>query len=374
MLEMFKGVANSPETTITNNISNSDTLIYVLDETRIPEPPNLMVLGTGVGAETIKVLSIDGNAITVERGFQGIPRAWNAGTIIARNFTEYDYNTLVENVKTLKGNTDTNADDILSLMNYVGNLENLDTVEKSNIVLALNEIYQDLASHKAEIASNLEFYDDYTLATKSFREALGPSLYLYSQEEFDNYINTISDKLSAGEHVKYQIYLPDSITLYGDVRLRYFNILEIYKGSSTRVFQKLISMNGYGIYQREYLGTWGSWSKIITDKPIALINATLQNGWTGSLYYRKNAIGRLELLTYPDVGVGVTNVGTIIATLPSGYRPLSTTPVSVYNNSTGLILPSCFTLGENGELRIRQNSGFATGDRLRFNEDVVATL
>ena len=150
MLEMFKGVANSPETTITNNISNSDALIYVLDETRIPEPPNLMVLGTGVGAETIKVLSIDGNAITVERGFQGVAKAWNAGTIIARNFTEYDYNALVENVRTLKESTDTNADDILNLIQYVGDLESLDTVEKSNIVLALNEIYQDLASHKAE--------------------------------------------------------------------------------------------------------------------------------------------------------------------------------------------------------------------------------
>ena len=45
------------------------------------------------------MLSIDSNAITVERGFQGIPKTWNAGTIIARNFTEYDYNTLVENVK-----------------------------------------------------------------------------------------------------------------------------------------------------------------------------------------------------------------------------------------------------------------------------------
>ena len=154
MIEMFKGVANSPETTITNDINNTDTIIYVLDETRIPEDlPNLMVLGTGVSAETVKVVSIEGNAITVERGFQGIPRAWNAGTIIARNFTEYDYNALVENVKTLKGNTDTNADDILSLMNYVGNLENLDTVEKSNIVLALNEIYQDLIAHKADYAS-----------------------------------------------------------------------------------------------------------------------------------------------------------------------------------------------------------------------------
>lgn len=115
MLEMYKGVANSPETTITNNINESDTLIYVLDETRVPEPPNLMVLGTGTSAETIKVISIDGNALTVERGFQGVPRSWNAGTVIARNFTEYDYNALKENIETLKENTDTNADDIVDL-------------------------------------------------------------------------------------------------------------------------------------------------------------------------------------------------------------------------------------------------------------------
>lgn len=96
---MYKGLVNSPETTITNNISNTDTLIYVLDPTRVPsELPNLMTIGTSSTAETIRVLSIDGNAITVERGVQGTPIAWNAGTIIARNFTEYDYEALRQNV------------------------------------------------------------------------------------------------------------------------------------------------------------------------------------------------------------------------------------------------------------------------------------
>ena len=112
MLEMYKGMVNSPETTITNDINAEDTIIYVLDETKVPEPPNLMTLGTGTSAETVKVLEVNGNALTVERGFQGVPRSWNAGTVIARNFTEYDYNALVENVKTLKENTDTNADEL----------------------------------------------------------------------------------------------------------------------------------------------------------------------------------------------------------------------------------------------------------------------
>ena len=159
MLEMFKGMVNSPETTITNDINAEDTIIYVLDETKVPEElPNLMTLGTGTSAETVKVLEVNGNALTVERGFQGVARSWNAGTVIARNFTEYDYNALMENIKTLKENTDTNADDILDLMSYVGDLENLDTIEKANLVLALNEIYQELAAHKADYAKEATMF------------------------------------------------------------------------------------------------------------------------------------------------------------------------------------------------------------------------
>lgn len=37
-----------------------------------------------------------------------------------------------------------------NLIARIGNNEDLDTTEKSKIILAINEIYQDLASHKAE--------------------------------------------------------------------------------------------------------------------------------------------------------------------------------------------------------------------------------
>lgn len=148
---MYKGIPNSPEATLTSDINSSQTTITVSDANIIPEVPNILVIGGNTdNPETAKVTGKNGNTLTVERGFQGSAQAWEAGTKISRNFTEYDYNALVENIKTLKGNTDINADNILSLMNYVGNLENLDTVEKSNIVLALNEIYQDLVAHKAE--------------------------------------------------------------------------------------------------------------------------------------------------------------------------------------------------------------------------------
>lgn len=167
--EMYKGIPNSPEATLTSDINSSQTTITVSDANIIPEVPNILVIGGNTdNPETVKVTGKNGNTLTVERGFQGVPRSWNAGTIVARNFTEYDYNALVENIKTLKGNTDINADNILSLMNYVGNLENLDTVEKSNIVLALNEIYQDLVAHKAEMATNAHLAENIGLMSLSF--------------------------------------------------------------------------------------------------------------------------------------------------------------------------------------------------------------
>ena len=107
MLKMYRGMVNSPETIITNSINAEDTIIYVLDETKVPEElPNLMTLGTGTSAETVKVLEVNRNtkALTVERGFQGVARSWSVGTVIARNFTEYDYNALMENINTLRKN------------------------------------------------------------------------------------------------------------------------------------------------------------------------------------------------------------------------------------------------------------------------------
>lgn len=137
MLQMYKGAINSPETIITNNISNTDTLIYVQDETKVPtDLPNLMVLGTGISAETIKVLSISGLAITVERAFQGTAKTWNAGTTIARNFTEYDYEALKNNVEELADNQ--------------GDLATLTTTDKTNLVGAVNELVSQSAQHVNE--------------------------------------------------------------------------------------------------------------------------------------------------------------------------------------------------------------------------------
>jgi len=107
LLKMYPGAVNSVETFITVGVFESDTNITVQSIAGMPSAPFLLVLGGGFSnAETIKVTSISGNTLTVERAYQGITQAWAQGTTAAVNFTEAHYRALVNNIKTLRGGLD----------------------------------------------------------------------------------------------------------------------------------------------------------------------------------------------------------------------------------------------------------------------------
>ena len=64
---------------------------------------------------------------------------------------------------------------------------------------------------------------------------------------------------------------------------------------------------------------------------------TLQNGWLGTLTYRKNGLGQVHIkgnITSPS---SVDN-RQLIATLPSGYRPSQNLAFNAYNAFAGRIL------------------------------------
>lgn len=229
MLDMYKGMVNSPETTITNDISNTDTIIYILDETRVPdELPNLMTLGTGTAAETIKVLSVNGNALTVERGFQGVAKAWNAGTVIARNFTEYDYNALKENIEELETTKETPS----------GAQVKADTAETNAKAYTNQEV--------AELAGDLDTYSAETVSqmfnVKTGFGAVGDGSTIDS--------NAIQNALNAASAVKGTVYIPkgeyivnglvaDGVRITGEGTLKWIDeatetvpLVELKNGSS----------------------------------------------------------------------------------------------------------------------------------------------
>lgn len=98
--EMYPGMINSVETVITNVVNDSDTILYIQDDTRIPEAPNLLVIGGNMAsAETVKLVKKEGIKLTVERGYQGTAKNWPMNTVIARNFTDADYEAIIENIK-----------------------------------------------------------------------------------------------------------------------------------------------------------------------------------------------------------------------------------------------------------------------------------
>ncbi|QAT43432.1 pyocin knob domain-containing protein [Aminipila luticellarii] len=306
MQEMYKGMVNSPETTITNSISNSDTLIYVLDPTRVPDQlPNLMTLGTGTNAETIKVLSIDGNTLTVERGFQGNPAAWSTGTIIARNFTEYDYRAFKENIEDLEANKATKTE-VQETSNKIGILSNLTTTEKSNLVGAITEV-------NASLSKAIKSMGDLT-STHDLNNFVIPAIYTCTS----------------------CINRPSGST-YGIVE-----ILSSGTVYATQIYHDIQFNKTYVRYTADAVNkTWSAWQEIATTKQEDWIAPTLQNGWTnqGTLPcgYYKDSFGVVRLRGRITGGTFAND--TTIFTLPVGYRPScdETHYTFFYNGSSNLL-------------------------------------
>lgn len=106
--KMYPGVANSVETFLTQPLSIDGTVLYVADGSVFGELPNLAVLGSDQTAETILVKSkrSDGG-FDVDRAFEGSKKRWDKATTAARNFTNYDYKQIVDNINKLdKGKQD----------------------------------------------------------------------------------------------------------------------------------------------------------------------------------------------------------------------------------------------------------------------------
>lgn len=99
---MYNGQVNSPQTTLNGAINSSVTSITVVDGTILPTAPMPLVISEGSKEpETVLMTNKVGNILTVTRAFQGVAQSWGSGASIGRNFTAYDYNTLVENANTI---------------------------------------------------------------------------------------------------------------------------------------------------------------------------------------------------------------------------------------------------------------------------------
>src|SRR5690606_27922046 len=99
---MYAPMVNSPITELATAIDDTQTTIEVVDGSKLPDAPNLAMIGLGENTETILYTQKDGNVLSgVTRGFQGVAKAWPQGTRVARFFAAYDQMAIQENIKTL---------------------------------------------------------------------------------------------------------------------------------------------------------------------------------------------------------------------------------------------------------------------------------
>ncbi len=97
MADLYKGIAGSPITYLAADISANQTTISIDDDSALPDAPNICTIGYGEHLETIKYETKSNGVLqNVTRGIEGTPRAWQAGTEVARFFTAYDHNAIID--------------------------------------------------------------------------------------------------------------------------------------------------------------------------------------------------------------------------------------------------------------------------------------
>ncbi len=99
MKQMYKAMPNSPVTHLAEDIPVDANDIAILDDSKLPEGPNLAILGSGVNSETISYeIKANGKLRNVTRGVEGAPKPWSRGTEVARYHTAYDHNSVIQNI------------------------------------------------------------------------------------------------------------------------------------------------------------------------------------------------------------------------------------------------------------------------------------
>lgn len=100
---MYPGQINSPSTTLSGALSSTGTTVNVADASVLPTvvPFPLTIGIDSAQSETVLVTAINGNALTVTRGWDGTASAWSQDTPCARVFTARDLNDLQNNVTAL---------------------------------------------------------------------------------------------------------------------------------------------------------------------------------------------------------------------------------------------------------------------------------
>lgn len=125
---MYPSKNNSPQSTLTAQITAAATSMTLADATVLAGAPGIAVIGNSTNAEVVIYSSINGNTVSgLIRGAGGTTASvWPAETVVARNFTALDFDIFVSNILDLYT---AKAD-----LSILGDLATLDTVDLASKV------------------------------------------------------------------------------------------------------------------------------------------------------------------------------------------------------------------------------------------------
>src|SRR5690625_1178505 len=96
---MFVNASNNAVAKLSSNINSSQTSLTVDDASIFPDAPFLIT----VNEEIMRVTSLSGNSLTVQRGREGTSASsHNAGSNVENNFTAGTYQALVDEIKKMQ--------------------------------------------------------------------------------------------------------------------------------------------------------------------------------------------------------------------------------------------------------------------------------
>lgn len=210
--KMYDGVVNSPETYLTQNLAAGATIIYVADGSVFGSLPNLAVIGTDQTAETILVEKkrSDGG-YNVKRSIEGNGGSWTRTTPVARNFTNFDYKQIKDNIEKLnKGKQESlTAGSNIQITNgriSATDTKYNDTQIKKDITTLKNSQLSKASQTEAESGANNTKYMT-PQATKQAIEKLSTNFSKLSQLEEDSTHRTVTDSEKQSWNKKFE--LPD---------------------------------------------------------------------------------------------------------------------------------------------------------------------
>src|SRR5690625_1303855 len=96
---MFVNASNNAVAKLSSNINSSQTSLTVDDASIFPDAPFLIT----VNEEIMRVTSLSGNSLTVQRGREGTSASsHNAGSNVENNFTAGTYQAVVDEIKKMQ--------------------------------------------------------------------------------------------------------------------------------------------------------------------------------------------------------------------------------------------------------------------------------